>query len=840
MTAISSSNICETTDKIAECVPPVWELNHADTLRLRPDLVRRQLALEEDAQCIAMDRADENVERLGVVAGSATVKAGLKPRVDAVAKRIDEWIEEQKSVRNKPKALKYIKTISAHACAYATLRTCVESILGDGSGDGVSRTRCSTKIAARLKEAAEYEMFSDANPRLARKLESQLSRSASERHRRAVIRAGLKSADFEGLSWDQKDLLGIGFTLIQCALEKSGLLEQRTIPIAQRSKTVLVASDELIHLIESAAEADPILSPFRLPMVIPPKPWTDAYNGGYIDEATPSLGILRVRREAMLAEFDAAETADVLDAVNTIQATPWRINNNVLAVFEEALEGDLETPAVIGSEAPGVPPKPWEEGEEPKEDVLSAWKAEASDAYRQVNRWTSKRIAQQQKLSLARRFADDEALYFPHTLDFRGRVYPAAGMGAVSPQGDDVGKALLEFAEGKPVTDEGYLWLLIHAANSFGVDKVSLTDRALWAEFHADAINFCAADPFMCQFWMKADKPWAFLAACFELAGYWADPEGFLSHLPVAVDGSCSGLQHFGAMMLCEKTADAVNLRKTDDKPSDVYSVVLSRVKQEVDARASSDPIAAEWSSRLRRDTVKQPVMTTPYGVTKRGVVGQIMDNTSKLIAKGRIPDFESVSLPEAAVWLGDVVQDAISTELTAAETAMSWLSKCATALAKHNLPMYWTTPVGFPAVQDYRNQTKSDVWIRWAGQKIKIKLSNDLPSVSTRKQGQGAAPNFVHSMDAAHLMVTVNNAAEYGISAFAVVHDSFGCHASDVPLLVEILKESFIALYSMDTLDDLYSQVQRQMPPETILPPPPERGSFDLSAVRDSSYFFA
>ena len=105
-----------------------------------------------------------------------------------------------------------------------------------------------------------------------------------------------------------------------------------------------------------------------------------------------------------------------------------------------------------------------------------------------------------------------------------------------------------------------------------------------------------------------------------------------------------------------------------------------------------------------------------------------------------------------------------------------------------------------------------------------------------------GIAPNFVHSYDACHLQVTVANMAELGVQDYAMIHDSFAVHACDTQTLASVLRESFIAIYSGDTLGNLMLELEQQLPPEVFaeLPAPPAMGTLDINCVRDSEYFFA
>jgi hypothetical protein len=68
------------------------------------------------------------------------------------------------------------------------------------------------------------------------------------------------------------------------------------------------------------------------------------------------------------------------------------------------------------------------------------------------------------------------------------------------------------------------------------------------------------------------------------------------------------------------------------------------------------------------------------------------------------------------------------------------------------------------------------DVWLHYyAGTGGSDKMDKS-------RQANGIAPNFVHSMDAAHLMKTIIKAKDkHDIEDFSVVHDSFGTHACDI-----------------------------------------------------------
>src|SRR5437868_2018535 len=72
---------------------------------------------------------------------------------------------------------------------------------------------------------------------------------------------------------------------------------------------------------------------------------------------------------------------------------------------------------------------------------------------------------------------------------------------------------------------------------------------------------------------------------------------------------------------------------------------------------------------------------------------------------------------------------------------------------------------------------------------------------IDRTKQGSAIAPNIIHSLDAAAMMLTVQAALDEGINHFACVHDSFGTYAADTPTLARITREQFVQMYSSDVL---------------------------------------
>ena len=63
---------------------------------------------------------------------------------------------------------------------------------------------------------------------------------------------------------------------------------------------------------------------------------------------------------------------------------------------------------------------------------------------------------------VARDFAGEEAFYYPHNLDFRGRAYPMHPH--LNHLGNDMCRGLLQFAEARPLGRSGLGWLYVQVS----------------------------------------------------------------------------------------------------------------------------------------------------------------------------------------------------------------------------------------------------------------------------------------------------------------------------------------------------------------------------------------
>lgn len=121
----------------------------------------------------------------------------------------------------------------------------------------------------------------------------------------------------------------------------------------------------------------------------------------------------------------------------------------------------------------------------------------------------------------------------------------------------------------------------------------------------------------------------------------------------------------------------------------------------------------------------------------------------------------------------------------------MDWIQQSAGILGKAGKGTQWTTPTGFYVYQERKRTKSRQIHTELAGH-FRLRLDEDTPEIDVQKQRLGAAPNFIHSMDASHLVMTINRAIQADISSLACIHDDYGTHAADNSKLHRCIREAF------------------------------------------------
>lgn len=829
------------------------------------DLMSLQLSLEEGMTRRGAEKYLRDVTKAisaGREEGTAYGQTILSHRLETLSKAIDDW----KQVSSKGAAARFsatypkVKDVDSRLLAFLTLKAVLS---------GISSLRTLQFVGVAIGTAVEDELRFSKIRESERKAYEKLVIGAKKRtsgHYRHIYAVRQADRIEDGWTrWIRTDRLHVGIKLLDICIQSVGLVELTHQKVDKdQSIKYVKALPETLEWIESKNEVTQFLRPVYEPMVVIPRDWTTPFNGGYISSNIKPLKMVKTKNKAYLDELKNTDMPIVYEAVNALQRTAWQINSQVLEIMESLWETGSEIAGLPPREGLPLPTKPHDI--DTNEEAKREYRIQAAKTHVQNLSLLGQRIGFNMALGIARRYEKFRKIFFPYQLDFRGRIYAVPHL---NPQGSDFQKALLRFANGKPLGSEGWKWLAIHGANVAGYDKASFEDRVNWVQDNEEEILAIAGDPYNNRGWcasvgnVEIDKPWQFLAFCYEWKGFTEHGESFVSKLPVAMDGSCSGIQHFSAMLRDEVGGSAVNLVPRD-LPADVYQLVANKVIEQVEddlvngtedelrhtdegvayVKEGTKTIAAQWKAfGITRKVTKRSVMTLAYGSKEYGFKEQLMEDIIRPAKQsGKAFPFQGDGY-QGAQYMAKAIWVAVNRVLVKAGEAMKWLQGAASLAASEELPVRWSTAVGFPVMQAYADLEKRKVKTAINGKLVYLTMYQDKDNLDRRKQSQGIAPNFVHSCDAAHMMLTVVRAKQAGIDNFAMIHDSFGTTAGDVEQLYHTVREGFVEMYGdVDVIESFRDEIMQQLSDKNRekLEALPARGTLDLTDVVNSRYCFA
>jgi DNA-directed RNA polymerase len=790
-----------------------------------------------------MRRAEQALERRKGV----RVQAG-RGRLGGCLQQLERAIADQRARElSAPKPSRFafpLLSLAADKLAFIGLHTVCEAMRADAVSEG--RWPSARRMAQEIARKCRIERALDVRLSRAIDLVSLLmsrNRSRSNAKRRAEANAALVDRRDPGSDcW-----LHLGAEVLALAVNNCLIGSERTFELrlaydgAGKSKRSYVAfavtEAGAAWLGDVQQRVSALATPAFQPMLVPPRKWTGLEEGGYLNGF--GLRLVKLREDERGDDaLRQAELGAVLIGVNALQETAWQVNRDIYRVmrtcWRQTLLGEDAFPRVSLAELQRVciPPRAAEDDVGAKASVVAR-----AIAYRHNLRSIGMAARIRAVLSTAHRLLRRERFYFPYQLDRRGRAYPVPQV--VNPQADDAGRSILQFADGKPLGDTGQFWLTIHLANQFGHDKLSFSSRLEWVQGNEEQILQAAADPIAHKsFWAAAEKPWAFLAGCFEYRSMKLLGAAHHSRLPISVDGTCNGLQHLSALTRDESGGSATNIVDAPS-PQDIYQLVAETAANQIarDVEAGSD-LAKVWVG-INRKHAKHATMATPYGVTingiRREIVAKLQDGAAPFDKfRSDDPDHQW----KCADYLAHVLHKSIGLVVTRHRDVEERLHALVRLFAKKDVVLSWVTPSGFVVVHDYR--VAREARMQTAIGNLLVQKLADVPKIDLRRQRSAIVANFVHSLDAAHMTLTLGALVRQGIKSFSMVHDSYGVHASEVECMNRALRDEFAKIYEGDYFNCFLSNQMSRLGPTAVGFRTLLLGDLDVRNVRSSTYFFS
>ena len=813
----------------------------------------------------------------------------LKQVLDKVAEGLTKDIEEARRGKGRrPTWLNDLMHLDPRQLALIGLQTCYNAVLKDTTMNAVTQ-----EIGSLIdRECLALELLhseDEEQNRNNKRIVDMVSKTHTSAHvrlkalRNIATKNGTKSVYF-GISETKADRkmhkkrrTANSAPVLSAIFQYCNVFQKDTqYTTPKNSITRLSFTDEAQREIERSKEylqwSQPLLKP--IPMDTP-NPWQGFHTGAYKDWRLAECvklvrGASSKQVEAIEHSFNG-ETPEHYRALNALQETRLCINEEMLEVVEWCWETRQSFGKFPKRDTPEFPRLP-EDHMTMCQELKKAIKEDQREWRNTDRRVKGAEAVMKQDLQIANELAVHDYFTIPWACDFRGRFNMVPSFNY---HRDDHIKSLFQFQRGRVVDGQNIRWLKIHIANCSGfekIDKAPLDERVAWFDKNEGVLLDMAKDyKNSLGQWSGADKPFQMLAAIFEYSRYLEEGEDFVGFIPISLDGTNSGVQHYSMLTLGEDEGKLVNLVPQAEM-ADLYQTVADKVQTRLTTDLSDssnfrkNPITKLELARIwldygvDRKLCKRPSMVFAYSSVAAGMTGQFMEDVMKPLQRdvsyGDI-EFHPIARTNkerkvAARYLAEHCYDSIVETLPKAAEAMKWIQSCTNVLSKQNKLVNWTSPSGFRIYHNYlkrdRVETKIFLFDTAVGMRTrsKVSLSMDTGKVDVRKNTASVAANLIHSLDASGMAKTIVKLLDAGATEdFFMIHDSFAI-SGDVDDLYFAVRDAHIEMYEAENLllkwqEELRQQLDHPFDFEKAnVDPIPQMGNLDLQLIRESQFCFS
>jgi DNA-directed RNA polymerase len=750
--------------------------------------------------------------------------------------------------------------------------TIVEFMLNAVSSSTPKLTNLTNRITSKVLDLLSVEQFQENEPKFYAYLEYEYkSRGIGYINSRKKKLAKMTGNNInEGTETIFKTM--IGARLIDCVMTSGcNLFEVRFQYKGRKTEKVLVLTEDAQQIIGRIKDRNVLFSVTYKPLIAPPIDWVSLWgNGGYYTSNNQTF--IRNQKACKYIEQNVpdGQLDRMYDVINHIQNTKWKINEYTLGVVNSLIDNSMIDPTSPKSNPKFYGGLPYmdtlnvydmipkgdygeldDNGRHKTKEGYKNWYRAKEIQLKKLEANRSKRIMFTLAHNIATEYVDRDFMYFTYNTDFRGRLYPIQQI--LNPQSTGAVKSFLTFADAKALSKTGLYWLKVHTANNWGIDKLSYDERVSWVDDNIKDIYDYAKNPMdTVEYWNEADEPLMFLSACKALLDH---SEGIPVSLPVSLDATCSGLQLYSGLLMDKEGAEAVNVinRYEDGKVvrADVYTDIAEVCNQALhdgnhptkitfttmdgeNKLVTTRKEVKDLKDKINRALVKRPIMTIPYSVTKRGMFEQIRDLLNEMEDDEKV--FWKGDKWVIAKILVELISEAVNTHITGASVGQAFIKEVIHDYYStgSDAPLIWETPhFKFPVVQ-WKTKSKEHR-VRSVFGRLTVQIPTS--KINKQQQGNGIAPNLIHSLDATLMYLTVEKLRAQGVSNYMLIHDSFGVPPNDVHKLNTAVRESFVELFEGNPLDDWINQVspEHSKEAEDIM-----LNTLDINKVLDSTYIFS
>lgn len=635
-----------------------------------------------------------------------------------------------------------------------------------------------------------------------------------------------KAALYKELSHVERIALGAFF--VECIAQCTHLIELQVSGTGKKRCKTVRFTPMYWEFLGRWKEHVVMFRPLHMPMVSPPRPYTNALDGGY---ETIRMPVSTVDPLLFERQFRKAKPG-VLGALNTLQSQAYRLDHAQIDLQRSCWE--------LGHEVGGLPKR--ERMRRPSDKQFKKEQLGPEAYWRAHWEWKADQRKDPQRSRFVNGLVAYERvkaftnLYLVHHLDHRGRIYSRGSQ--LNIQGGDVYRSSFRFAQQGPMkgSEKAFAWSLGEAMALPPDHEV----RKRYLMEHSSVIRDVGLDPLgYVSFWANHKEPWRFIQLCRDWAQYMDDP-GYTTGTIHWLDQTSSGYGHAACLMLDRQLAKFTNV--IGKAPADLYAgagkVTEARLKALL--RDEEDPkrqqILQWWLDfKPTRKLWKQVFMPLVYGSTfvnmQETITNYLRDELANFLTPEGLRIIELASVLAAESY-------AVSKEVMPGVLRLQrWLVQLAKLQMEAGYRPHWYTPDGL-LVEVYHSVTSEDeVRMVLTNRTVRVQArTNEGAPIDKKRSAKGIAAHYVHSQDGAFLRKFVNHWHAYGYP-ISTVHDCFGTTVDKAETMRCELNDQWHRFYSLDYLTFLQGYVAALT--QAKVPAPPCVGDLDRNEIGENPFLF-
>ena len=771
--------------------------------------VQSQVQLEREAIRLGLERLHKNtynVESKDYASASVYGSASINTLIPLVVERIESTtnrIKEGKTGAAFKEIQQYLIDVEPLAAAGIACKIVFDKVFSFRDEASLVINICDA-IGTALEQECQMRHYEREVPGLLKCIKDNYwHKSAGTQQKFVTVRTMMNRKGVHWNTWSRVNRVKLGGWLLDCVCDSSGWFEKQIIQKRRKKQTHIVPTATFMDIKDEVMANAAAFSAIAMPMLVPPKDWTQHEPGGYLlNEVMQGHDMVRRGRPCIQGDRP-------IEFLNKIQKVGYTLNPFIVKVAETLFDRGHKVGKFVPIVEHPLPNKPIDIAT--NEDARQDYRRRAAEAMNKNAASFKESCRTRMTLDMVSRFKDKDVFYIPWSFDYRGRVYPIPAF--LTPQDTDFGKSLIKFHKQAFMTHEAEQWLAFQVATTYGLDKATMSDRLTWVQDNITLISRIATDPIgNLSEWENVDEPWCFLSACDEYYHCVVLCDRSYTSLMVSTDATCSGLQVLSGLCRDKSTAKLVNVLPSDS-PQDAYKVV---------AEHAAPRCPESIRQHMDRKVVKRVVMTVPYNAKPHSNRGYIRD-----ALKDKGIEIEKDDLTATV----NAVRESMDAIVPGPMRVMKWIeSEIAKAIKRGETEIQWCTPSGFVVTQRLMKKESENIRLQLLGKVQKITVATgDSNKVDLSHHKNATAPNLIHSLDASLLCLSVLRFD----APIALIHDSVLCRATDMSILSTLVRETYMHLFAEhDYLKDFAQQIGAETEPPII-------GDLEPSSVIESTYFF-